>query len=181
MSDEVDYLLSILGKERYAAMDHWMPTDSAHRNDAGRFLNYLESVLDDEISPCVRVYDLANVKRRTDETINALVDHICQLACCALIGDGSDAAVKFEVQHRLIHAIPDSDIELRRSFSRSVETRVPHTYWRSAVHTMPLSPELLQCVLAKLSTQYRSPIDLKSNHRSIPCSARIAHTSTHLA
>ena len=28
--------------------------------------------------------------------------------------------------------------------------------------------------------QYRSPIDLKSNHGSIPHSARIAHTSTHL-
>ena len=28
------------------------------------------------------------------------------------LGDGSDAAVKFEVQHRLIHAIPEGDIEL---------------------------------------------------------------------
>ena len=27
MSDEVDYFLSILDKEGYAAMDHWMPTD----------------------------------------------------------------------------------------------------------------------------------------------------------
>ena len=42
MSDEVDYLLSILGKEGYAAMDHWMPTDPADKYDAGMFLNYLE-------------------------------------------------------------------------------------------------------------------------------------------
>ena len=55
MSDEVDYLLSILGKEGYAAMDCWMPTDPADKNDAGKFLNYLESTLDDEISSCVRV------------------------------------------------------------------------------------------------------------------------------
>ena len=48
------------------------------------------------------------------------------------------------------------------------------------IHIMPLSLELLQCVLAKLSMQYRSPIILKSNHRSIPHSPRIAHASTHL-
>ena len=71
-------------------------------------------------------------------------------------------------------------LSYRRSFSRSVETRVSHTYWRSAMHTMPLSLELLQCVLAKPSMQYRGPINLKSNHRSIPHSARIAHASTHL-
>ena len=112
MSDEVDYLLSILGMEGYAAMDHWMPTDPADKTDAWKFLNYIESTLDDEISPHVRVYELEDVKKRTDETIDALIDHICQLACCALIGDGSDAAVEFEAQHRLICGIPDGDIEL---------------------------------------------------------------------
>ena len=49
---------------------------------------------------------------RTDETIEAPMDCICQLAHHALIGDGSDAAVEFQVQHRLIGAIPDGDIEL---------------------------------------------------------------------
>ena len=49
-SDEVDYLLSILGKEGYAAMDHWMTTDPADKYDSGKFLDYLESTLDDEIS-----------------------------------------------------------------------------------------------------------------------------------
>ena len=71
-------------------------------------------------------------------------------------------------------------LSYRRGFSRSVETRVSHTYWRSAVHTMPLSLELLQCVLAKPSMQYRSPINLESSHSSVPHSARIAHASTHL-
>ena len=68
----------------------------------------------------------------------------------------------------------------RRNFSRSAVTRVSHIYWRSAVHTTPLSLELLQCVLVKSSMQYRSSIDLESNHRSIPHSARIAHASNHL-
>ena len=110
--DGVDYLLSILRKEGYATMGHWMPTDPADKNDAAKFLDYLESTLDDEISHHVRVYELEDIKKRTDEMIDALVDHICQLAHHALIGYGSDAAIEFEVQHRLINAIQDEDIEL---------------------------------------------------------------------
>ena len=45
MSDEVDYLLSILGKEGYAAMNHWMLTDPTDKNDVGRFQDYLEITL----------------------------------------------------------------------------------------------------------------------------------------
>ena len=93
MSDEVDYLLSILRNKGYSAMDHWMPTDSADKNDAGKFLDYLEITLDDEISPCVRVYELEDIKKGTDETIDALIGGICQLPCHALIDDGSDAFV----------------------------------------------------------------------------------------
>ena len=89
-----------------------MPTDPADKYDAGKFLNYLEGTLDDGISSHVRVYELEDIKKRTDETIDALIDHICQLACHALIGDWSDATVEFEVQCRLIHVIPDGDIEL---------------------------------------------------------------------
>ena len=47
----LDYLLCILGKDGYAAMDHWVPTDEAHKWDSEKFLDYLESTLDDEISP----------------------------------------------------------------------------------------------------------------------------------
>ena len=68
--------------------------------------------LDDEISPCVRVCELEDVKKKTDEVIDALIGHICQLDHHALIGDGSNVAVEFEVHCRLIHAIPDGDIQL---------------------------------------------------------------------
>ena len=71
-------------------------------------------------------------------------------------------------------------LSYRRSFSRSVKTRMSNIHWRSAIDTIPLSVELLQCVLAKPSMQYRSPIDLESNHRNMPHSARTAHASTHL-
>ena len=114
MSDEVDYLLSILGKEGYAATDCWIPTDPADKNDAGKFLDYLGSILDDEIYPCVTIYELEDVKKKTDETIDALIDCICQLACHALIDDRNDAAIEFEIQCRLIHDIPDGYIELQK-------------------------------------------------------------------
>ena len=39
MSDEVYYLLSILGKEGYAAMADWMPIDPADKNNCGKFLD----------------------------------------------------------------------------------------------------------------------------------------------
>ena len=84
-------------------------------------------ILDDEISPCVRVYELEDIKKRTDETVDALIGHIHQPAHCALIGDGSDAAVEFEVQCRLICAIPDGDIELwKELFKVSQDKGVSH-------------------------------------------------------
>ena len=89
-----------------------MRTDCPDKNDAGKFIDYLESTLDEEISPHVRDYELEDIKKRTDEKIDAVIDHICQLACSALIGNGSDATVEFEVQCRLICANPDGDIEL---------------------------------------------------------------------
>ena len=38
MSDEVDSLLSILGKEGHAAMDYWIPTDPADKMMLGSSL-----------------------------------------------------------------------------------------------------------------------------------------------
>ena len=41
-----------------------MPTDPADKNDVGKFLIYLESTLDDEISPHMRVYEMEDTKNR---------------------------------------------------------------------------------------------------------------------
>ena len=93
-------------------MDRWVPADEAHKNDPVKFLDYIESILDDEISPQVCVYELEDITNRSDESIDELVDQICQLAKRAQISNGSDAAIEFKVQCRLIWAIPDADIEL---------------------------------------------------------------------
>ena len=38
-------------KRAMAAMDRWVPADEAHKNNPKRFLDYMESMLDDKISP----------------------------------------------------------------------------------------------------------------------------------
>ena len=77
--------------------------------------------------PSVRVYVLEDIKKREDEVINALVDCICQIAHCALIGDVSDAAVEFKVQLRWIHAILECDIELQKELLKvSCDKDVSH-------------------------------------------------------
>ena len=93
--EKLDYLLCILGKEGYATMDRWVPTDEVHKNDPKKFLDYIENTLDDEISPRVYVYELEDITKRSDESINELVDWMHQLACRAQISNGSDAAIKF--------------------------------------------------------------------------------------
>ena len=56
-----DYLLCILGKEGYAAMDRWIPADEAHKNNPVKFSDYTERMLDNEISPQVCVYKLEDI------------------------------------------------------------------------------------------------------------------------
>ena len=125
--EKLDYLLCILSKEGYVAMDRWVPADEAHKNNSVKFLYYIESMLDDEISPRVHVYELEDITKRSDESINELVDWICQLAHRAQIGNGSDAAIEFEVQHRLIRVIQDANIEQHKQLLKvSHDKRVSH-------------------------------------------------------
>ena len=95
-------------------MDRWVPADEVHKNDPVKFLDYIQSTLDDEISPQVHVYELEDITKRSDESIDELVDQIHQLSCRAQISNGSDAAIEFEAQCRLIWAIPDTNIKLHK-------------------------------------------------------------------
>ena len=125
--EKLDYLLCILGKEGYATMDRWVPADEACKSDPMKFLDYMESTLDDKISLWVHVYELEDITKRSDESIDELVDQICQLTHRAQIGNGSDAAIEFEVQCRLIRAIPDDNIELCKQLLKvSHDKKVPH-------------------------------------------------------
>ena len=70
---------------------------------------------------------LEDITKWSDESINELVGQICQLTCRAQISNGSDAAIKFEVQNRLIWAIPDADIELHKQLLKvSCDKRLLH-------------------------------------------------------
>ena len=54
-------------------MDRWVPADEAHKNNPVKFLDYIESMLDNKISPRVHVYELEDITKRSDESINELV------------------------------------------------------------------------------------------------------------
>ena len=108
-------------------MDRWVPADEVHKNDPVKFLDYIESTLDDEISPQVSVYELEDITKRSHESIDELVDWIHQLTCRAQIGNVSDAAIEFKVQCRLIRAIPDTDIKLCKQLLKvSHDKRISH-------------------------------------------------------
>ena len=84
-------------------------------------------MLDDEISPQVCVYKLEDITKTSDESIDELVDRICQFTCRAQISNDSDAAIEFEVQCRLIRAIPDTDIKLCKQLLKvSCDKKVLH-------------------------------------------------------
>ena len=160
-----DYLLCILGgKEGYAAIDCWVPTDEAHKQDPKKFLGYLESTADNEISPQVSVYQLEDIKKRSDKSIYELIDRIPQLTCHAQTGDGSNAAIKFEVQCRLIWAISDADIKLWKELLKlSCDRKVLHLLEISCMYYAIESGAAVMCA-DKASTKVISPI--KTNHES---------------
>ena len=72
--EKLDYLLCILGREGYAAMDRWVPVDDAHKNKPVKFLDYIESTLDNDISTQVCVYQLEDITKRSDKSIDELED-----------------------------------------------------------------------------------------------------------
>ena len=55
-------------------MDRWVPADEVHKNDPTKFLDYIESTLDNKISPRVHVYELEDITKRSDESINDRLD-----------------------------------------------------------------------------------------------------------
>ena len=115
-------------------------------NEFWRFLDYLESTLDDEISPQVQVYDFEDVKKRSDESADELVDRICQLTCHMQIGNGSDATIEFEVQCRLIQAIPDANIELWKELLKvNHDKKVSHLLEISCIYYAIESGAAVMC------------------------------------
>ena len=98
------------------------------------------------------------------------------------IGDGSDATIEFEVQCRLIQAIPDANIELQKELLKvNCEKKYP-TYWRSVACIMLLNLEQLQCVPARPSMPSAKAVNLRrSSHRSVPHSVQTAPAHTPLA
>ena len=114
-------------------------------------------MLDDETSPQVCAYKLEDIAKRSDKSIDELVDWTCQLTHRAQIGDGSDAAIEFEVQCRLIQVIPDADIELHKQLLKvSSDKRVSPLLEICRTYYI-VNQEWLQCVQDMGYMQYTTP------------------------
>ena len=105
-------ILICLGRKGYNIHDEWC-ADAATKKDWHAFLLHFESTFDTEVDPRVHVYDLEAIWKKKDKTAKELVARICQMAARARIGNGSTAAIEFEVQHRFIRAKTDDEIKLR--------------------------------------------------------------------
>ena len=90
-------ILSCLGRKGYNIHDEWC-ADAATKKDWHAFLLHFEYTFDTEVGPRVCMYDLEAMRKKTDETAKELVACICQMAARAHIGNGSTAAIEFEVQ-----------------------------------------------------------------------------------
>ena len=178
----LDYLLCILGKDGYAAMDHWVPPDEAHKWDPERFLDYLESTLDDAISPWVCIYELEDVKKRSDESVNELIDRICQLTFHAQIGNVSNAAIEFEDQCRLIPAIPDVNIELwKELFKVNCNKKVSHLLEISHTYYTIESGVVAKCAGKAIHALHQGCQSQKNKPQSAPHNAPTIPVHTPLA
>ena len=118
---------------------------------------------------------LEDITKRSDKSIDELVDWICQLTCRAQIGNGSDAAIEFRVQCRLIWVIPDTDTELCKQLLKvSHDKKVLHlleicrTYYT-------VESEWLQCVQVM---QYMLPHATPARHMSQSHRCHMHHAPT---
>ena len=171
-----------LSKEGYAAMDHWVPPDEAHKWDLERLLDYLESTLDDEITPQVHVYELEDVKKRSDESVDELIDRICQFACHVQIGNGSNAAIEFEVQGRLIQAILDADIELQKELIKVThDKKVSHLLEISCMYYAIESGVAGMCASKAIHDLCQGQQPQKNKLQNVSHNAPIAPINTPLA
>ena len=84
------------------------------------------------------------------------MDHICQHACCALIDDGCNAAVEFEVQSRLIHAILGGDTELQDLLKVSCVKGVLHLLKINHIYYTTESASTMMCAGKTVYTVQKS-------------------------
>ena len=132
-------------------------------------------------SPQVQVYELEDVKKRSDESVK-LIDRICQLTCCVQIGNGSDAAIEFEVQCRLIQAIPDAGIKLQKELLKVNHEKTVSHLLEISLHVVLLSLEWLQYMPVKPYTPSTKAVNpRKTSHKSSLHSAPTVPVHTLLA
>ncbi len=68
--------------------------------------------VDNNVTHQLLTYELEDTRNKLDESVDDLIDCICQMVHQCCVFNGSDTAIEYELQCCLIRAIPDKDITL---------------------------------------------------------------------
>ena len=180
MADEVDNLFPILDKEAYAAMDCWMPTDPVDKMMLG---SSLTTWIVSWMMRYPPMLEFMRWKCQEEDRWDNWCTHWSYMPTCSPCTNRWwkwcscwvwSSAQTDSCHSRWWHWAMEGASwgQLRQGCLTSTGDllyTLCHWVWSCCSGCWQ-----------KPSMQYRSPINLESNHRSIPHSARIVHTSTHL-
>ena len=117
-SDEIDstrleYILNFLGNTGRKKYERWQPSGTEDevkkkKASADKFMDYLLSMMDHEVSQRCRIYQLEDVRIWAGESPDELVEHLHALAdCCNFLTDDEKER---NVQYRFVRALSDKDL-----------------------------------------------------------------------
>lgn len=109
----LEYVLSFLGATGRKKHKSWNPTGTAaqikkKKASAKKFMEYLHSTMDHEVSQRCRIYQLEEVRIQAGESPDELVDRLRALARRCKFP--SDEEMERNVQYRFVRALNDKDL-----------------------------------------------------------------------
>ena len=112
-STRLEYILNSLGNTGHKKYERWQPP----RNDdevkktkasADKFMDYLLSTMDHEVSQCCRIYQLEDVRIRAGESPDELMECLHALADCCIFPTNDEK--EHNVQYHFICTLSDKDL-----------------------------------------------------------------------
>ena len=112
-STRLEYVLSFLSNTGHKKYEQWKPTGTAAgiekaKASADKFMDYLLSTMDHEVSQCCRIYRLEDVKIQAGESPDECVE--CLHALADHCNFPTDEKKEQNVQCHLVQALSDKDL-----------------------------------------------------------------------
>ena len=101
----LEYVLNFLGNTGHKKYEQWKPTGTAAeiekaKASTDKFMDYLFSTMDHEVSQCCRIYQLEDIRIWAGESPDELIEHLRALADHCNFP--TDEEKKCNVQYHLI-------------------------------------------------------------------------------